>query len=231
VFGRDTFTLSPEGIVLLSVPKGWVPLVRLECKDGSIQHIQIRGAHFFAQGDGWVSDFGDVAITWNASGGVKVSSMFGLIGAAIDESSDDGAMVVEIKGPAEAVRQTFRHQTGVEGRWVVHQLSQPVRHPAGPQGGAINPVATAAAPQTEPHGFFCASSPSRDDLNLCLRGRANCEQLRGALGVADVAACTSAETAWCYVSSGKLRCFGAKQACEVHVEKDKETMDVCAEQS
>jgi len=124
-FGGSSIKLSEDGIVLFRVKKGWTQLERLDCKDGSNQHVTIRGAGFFAQGDGWVSDFGDVAIMWQTTGGFKVSSIFGLIGAAIDESSDDGTATVEISSPAAEVREAFRRQTGVDGRWVVQQLTRP----------------------------------------------------------------------------------------------------------
>jgi len=125
MFGGKALQLAVGGIVLFHVKKGWTELDRLECQDGSNQHVQIKGARFFTQGDGWVSDFGDVVITWETEGGFKVSSMFGLLGAIIDEASDDGRATVEVSSPAPEVREAFRRQTGVEGRWVVSQLTRP----------------------------------------------------------------------------------------------------------
>src|SRR6185503_3264722 len=155
------------------------------------QHVRIRGAHFLARGDGYVTDFGDVAISWHTVGGFKVANMFGLIGAIVDESMDDGAAIVEVKPPVVEVRAAFRQQTGGEGRWVVDQLSQPASHDPQPDGDR------AAPPPPEGGGFFCthASSP-RGELSVCERDQPACEHVRGVLGPS-AAACAPAETAWC----------------------------------
>lgn len=123
-FSGDTLQLAPGGIVLFKVKRGLAHLEQLNCKDVSDQHVQIKGAQFLAQGDGWVSDFGDVVVTWRAEGGFKVSSMFGLIGAIVDAASDDGVAILEVNPPVADVREAFRNQTGVDGRWVTHQLTQ-----------------------------------------------------------------------------------------------------------
>jgi hypothetical protein len=168
-FGQARFKLSPGGVVLFRVQKGWNSLERLECDDTSKQHIEIKGAHFLARGDGWITDFGDVAITWQAVGGFKVSSMFGLIGALVDAASDDGVAVVESQPPVGEVREVFRKQTGTEGRWNVQQLSQPATRLA---SEPRRPPASSAAPR----GFFCTTiAGSAANASVCEREQAACD--------------------------------------------------------
>jgi hypothetical protein len=115
-FGAGTLQLSSTGIVLFVVPEGEIALERLECKDGSLQHVQIKGVHFVAR-PGVITDFGDIAVTWEAEGGFKASLLFGAIGGAIDAMSDDGIATVAVHPPAAEVREAFRVQTGVAGTW------------------------------------------------------------------------------------------------------------------
>lgn len=227
-FGGRALKLSPGGIVLFHVRKGWTSLARLDCKDTSNQHIRLGGAHFFAHGDGWVSDFGDVVITWTAVGGFKASSMFGLIGAMVDEASDDGVASLEAKSPAVEVREAFRHQTGVEGRWLVQPLSQPKNAVAQAYAAASDPE---APDQTGPAGFFCASSPTgRTGASFCERELAACERVRAALPRLGLAACAPAETAWCFVTDARLRCSRTRASCEAQHENTPAPLDACGEQ-
>lgn len=124
-FHGRAIRLDREGIVLFKVDKGWTGLERIDCVDVSNQHVRFEGARFHADGNGWVSDFGDVLVTWRAPGGFKASAMFGLIGAAIDEASDDGKAQIDVGVPAAEVRAAFRRQTGAEGRWVERPMSKP----------------------------------------------------------------------------------------------------------
>jgi hypothetical protein len=220
-FGDSSIKLATGGIVLFKVRKGWTSLKRLDCHDTSNQHIQIKGAHFFARGDGTVSDFGDVAITWAAAGGFKASSLFGMIGAMVDEASDDGVASVEVQPPVAEVRDAFRRQTGVDGSWHVHQMSQPVRGPDAPPA----PIDPDAAP-SGPRGFFCAGG---SQLQLCERDQATC--LRDLQILREPpSACTAAETAWCYADGGKLRCFASEKACHGYLQQAAAPTDDCGEQ-
>lgn len=228
MFGTHVLKLSTDGVVLLSVPRGWTPLTSLACKDTSVQHVRVRGAHFFAQGNGWVSDFGDVTITWNTEGGFKPSTMFGLVGALVDAASDDGAASVSVRPSSSSeVREMFRKQTGTEGRWASQPLSTPAASSVGPVG-PVDPDDEIEA--ATPHGFFCSSSPSRSDVNLCMREVRACEQLRAAMHIADLRACAATPSAWCYVSGGQLRCYGGEDICGSHAARDKESNDLCAEE-
>jgi hypothetical protein len=116
-FGGRRLQMAKDGIVLFVVPAGKVSLERLDCQDVSNQHIGIRGVHFVARGGGVVTDVGDVAVTWEAAGGFKVTALFGAIGALIDEVSDDGAATVVVRPPVAEVREAFKAQTGVDGVW------------------------------------------------------------------------------------------------------------------
>ena len=218
-FGEYRYKLSAGGIVLFHVPRGWTALSRIDCKDSSLQHIRIRGAHFFARGEGWVTDFGDVAVHWSNSGGFKATSMFGLVGALIDESGDDGTATVEVSAPAAEVRGTFRQQTGDDGRWVAQPLSQPAAR--GLPGEA--PDDDASGP-----GFFCTSAPGGSAVSYCERDQAACEHARSVLG-GGLPACTRAATAWCFASAGKLRCSQTQAACDAQ-NKNAVGSDRCGEQ-
>jgi hypothetical protein len=218
-FGTSQLKLSLDGVVLFSAPKGWVSLGALQCKDGSIQHFRVRGAHFYARGNGWVNDFGDVQIIWVNDGGFKSSTMFGVVGAIVDESSDDGSVTVYVRSSSPDARRAFRRQTGVDGRWSDQPLSEPAY-----QNGVDKSNATTA------HGFFCTNAPSRRDVNLCVRDAPGCERLRAAVPIADMTACTATASAWCYVTVGQLRCYGAREACEAHQAPSKELIDSCAEE-
>ena len=227
VFGDGKFKLSPGGIVLYSVKKGWTSLERLECNDGGGQHIRIRGAHFFARGDGWVTDFGDVMITWDAAGGFKATSLFGMVGGMVDEAIDDGEASVDVRPPAVEVRDAFRRQTGVEGRWTVQQMSQPKNGIRQDQPDASDPtVRTATAQQ----GFFCASSPERSSRSVCERQQAACERARKVLASWKLASCTPAETAWCFVTEGSLRCSATQVACDGQLDNAPRRSGLCGEQ-
>src|SRR5689334_13635086 len=218
-FGDERYKLSPGGIVLFHVARGWTSLSRIDCKDTSMQHVRIRGAHFYARGDGWVTDFGDVAITWNNAGGFKATSMFGLVGALIDESGDDGAATVEVGPPVGEVRDAFRTQTRDDGRWVAQPLSQP----------AARALPGEAAPAAGGPGYFCASGPGeRAAVSVCEREQPACEHARSVLGAA-VGACARTATAWCFASAGTLRCAQTQAACDAQ-NKSAVGADRCGEQ-
>lgn len=87
--------LTDEGLVFKNIPKGEASIRRIACKDTSLQHYNIQGANFQVQ-DG-VNYFGHVDIEWANNGGFKASDMFGAIGAAISESSNDGTIKMSVK--------------------------------------------------------------------------------------------------------------------------------------
>jgi len=221
-FGGRPIKLSSDGIVLFHVPKGWTTMDRLNCLDTSNQHVRIKGAHFLARGDGWVTDFGDVAITWAAAGGFKASSLFGLVGALIDEASDDGVATVEVQPPVAEVRAAFRRQTGVDGKWTVEPLSQPA--------GGAGPPALRDPDAPEPGGphFFCVSSgPGQRAVPACERDQASCDRMHR---VAPGATCAPADTAWCYIDGARLACFATQDACHAQSQQATSALDECGEQ-
>jgi len=225
-FGDRSIELSQDGIVLLRVAKGWTALQELRCRDVSGQHIRIRGARFVARGDGMVTDFGDVAITWAAAGGFKTSHLFGLVGALVDDASDDGVATVVVQGPAAEVRAAFRRQTGIEGTWVVEQMSQPMGGP-----GLPAPLPDPDAKTVVGARFFClVPAPGRPGVPVCARDPASCERDRDLRQDQGTASCVPADTAWCYVGGEQLRCFATPTACKAQRERQRDALDECGEQ-
>lgn len=146
-FGGRRLKMTKDGVVLFIVRRGHTALERLDCEDVSNQHIEIDGVHFVARGDGVVTDFGDVAVTWEAAGGFKASALFGMIGAIVDEASDDGVATTVVRPPVAEVREAFKAQTGVDGVWsqtLVPMLAQPAR-PTPPVAPTVAPPPMAAA--------------------------------------------------------------------------------------
>jgi len=142
-FGGRKLKMARDGIVLFVVPAGEVSLERLDCQDVSNQHVGIQGVHFVARGGGVVTDVGDVAVTWEAAGGFKATALFGLIGALIDEASDDGAATVVVRPPVAEVREAFKAQTGVDGVWsepLVPVVTKPLARAKPPSSVASSPA-------------------------------------------------------------------------------------------
>jgi hypothetical protein len=220
-FGDRTLKLSPGGIVMLRVPRGWTSLVEMRCKDSSDQHVRLRGAHLYARGDGWVTDFGDVAVNWQVAGGFKVSTLFGLIGGIVDEATDDGVATIAVKPPVSVVREAFRRQTGSEGQWVVQPLSQPLD------------LRAAAVPDTPAlelgqRGFFCANSSG---FSVCERDLAACERARAVAAGGRLAPCVASETAWCFSFAGRLACSQTEATCRSRRDRARGgAADLCGEQ-
>ena len=106
--------LTPEGYVFLALPRGESSLRRVACKDSSPQHYNFSGATFaVAEGANF---FGDVTIEWKNRGGFKVSSLFGAVGAALDESANDGeARLRASKAGWQEILQAFQRQVGRHG--------------------------------------------------------------------------------------------------------------------
>jgi hypothetical protein len=220
-FGEKTLKLSPGGIVMLRVPKGWTSLVQMNCKDTSDQHVRLRGAHLYARGDGWVTDFGDVAVTWHAVGGFKVSGLFGLAGGIVDAATDDGVATIAVKPPVSVVREAFRRQTGGEGRWVVQPLSQPLD---------VRPAQEPSTPSLElgQRGFFCANS-SR--FSVCERDLTACEHARAVATDGRLAPCVASDTAWCFATNVRLVCSQTEETCVSRRDRARgAASDLCGEQ-
>lgn len=222
-FGGRKIKMTRDGIVLFAVREGQTALERLDCKDVSNQHIAIKDVHFFAAGHGVVSDFGDVAVTWEAAGGFKASTMFGLIGFLIDEASDDGVANVVVQPPVAEVRQAFAAQTGVAGTWnqpltPATPLSPVVAAPIEPVA-LLAPASSPALPSAATPGFFCIGAETPSSLSLCARTADACERIRERLAGHDPAACAPADTAWCYAVPNHAHCFAAQSACELQSQK------------
>ncbi len=95
-------TLTEEAYVFQNVKKGEAILSRIECKDVSIQHFDFAGAQFLQQDD--VNYFGEIDIEWINAGGFKATDLFGIAGAIVSESRNDGLAKLNVKaGNAEAV--------------------------------------------------------------------------------------------------------------------------------
>ncbi len=105
--------LTENGFVFKNIPKGEATLRRIACKDVSLQHYNIAGATFQVA-DG-VTYFGQVDIEWANKGGFHVGDMFGAIGAAISESSNDGTIKMSVKeGNMTEVVRAYEQQTSQE---------------------------------------------------------------------------------------------------------------------
>lgn len=106
--------LTENGIVFKNIPKGEATLRRIACKDTSLQHYNINGATFQVADNG-VTYFGQVDIEWANKGGFKASDMFGAIGAAISESSNDGTIKMSVKdGNISDVVKAYEQHTKQE---------------------------------------------------------------------------------------------------------------------
>lgn len=86
--GGPCQSLTEEGLIFLNVKIGNSSLRRINCKDHSIHHYTIEDATY-TQSEG-VTYFGEVKLEWTNEGGFKATDMFGLVGAAISESRNDG---------------------------------------------------------------------------------------------------------------------------------------------
>ena len=108
--------LTDEGFVIQNVPVGDASIRRVVCKDTSLQHYNIDQASFL-QKDG-VTYFGQVDIDWANAGGFKTTDLFGLIGALISESKNDGSikMTVSTGDPSATLKayQKVTHETDVK---------------------------------------------------------------------------------------------------------------------
>ncbi len=61
-------------------------------------------------------------------------------------------------------------------------------------------------------GFYCARSASRDDVSLCTRDQAACDEDSDEIrvGMPDVGSCVKADAAWCLVG----HCYANLASCE-----------------
>jgi len=155
-FGGRKLKMAKDGIVLFVVPAGTVSLERLDCQDVSNQHVLIKDVHFVARGGGVVTDVGDVAVTWEAAGGFKATTLFGFIGGLVDEASDDGVATVVVRPPVVEVREAFKVQTGVDGVW-----SEPLQPVAtNPPASAKSPASVASPPASANPPASVANPPA-----------------------------------------------------------------------
>lgn len=77
-------------------------------------------------------------------------------------------------------------------------------------------LAAAPPPSPEkPRGHFCASSFTQPSASLCAREKSDCQAARDAAlaVVADLSECTLLETAHCFETDGRERCFPTPEAC------------------
>lgn len=229
MFSGQLIDLAQDGIVLLPVEPGWKSLEQIQCKDGSLQHAKIRGAHFYARPGRRMTDFGDVMITWDTSGGPKVTDGLGLMGAVLD-AGDDGVATIRVGAPYAEVRNAFRRQTGIDGTWDVSVMSQPrYRHMEPVRPALAEAGDPATPPVSRPPRFFCTSTPPEGRIDgYCERDLTRCQRIRTALG-ARFGACVPAESAWCFTTDGKLRCLETASACD-SVRGREQRADACGEQ-
>lgn len=89
------YKLDKTGFVVMKIKAGPTSVRRLSCMDTSEQHYDMNGANFEVT-PGAKTYFGDLVFDWKNKGGFKVSSMFGLVGAIGDQSSNDGVLKVKV---------------------------------------------------------------------------------------------------------------------------------------
>lgn len=118
-----TYKLDESGLVFFKTKRGPVGLGTVVCMDKSAYHYKFEGARLVAEGRGVVTYFGDATVTWQTDGGLKLSSMFGAIGAAIDASSNDGEAVMAVANNPEPVQSAFVRQVGQSPPWVTRLLT------------------------------------------------------------------------------------------------------------
>lgn len=107
--GSECQKLSDEGLVFMALEKGVNEITRFECQDVSPQAFTPSGVVFEVK-EG-VQYIGNAKADWKNAGGFKASSMFGLIGALVDESSNDGILTVSVSDQGyESVKSAYQNQ-------------------------------------------------------------------------------------------------------------------------
>ena len=115
--------LTEEGLMFLALEKGETNISRIQCVDTSIHHYNISGATF-TQDDG-VTYFGQIEIEWTNDGGLKTSDLFGLIGAAVSESKNDGSIQMKVtRGDVSEIVKAYGHHTMQEYIKVTQSLAK-----------------------------------------------------------------------------------------------------------
>jgi hypothetical protein len=123
VLGDEVYQLDASGMVFLRVKRGLVMFKRIACQDMSPYHYDFQGAHFTAEGGGVVTYFGNATVDWRTDGGLKASSLFGAIGAAVDSASNDGKAAIWVKEEPARVQAAFVKQVGQNPQWVTRRLT------------------------------------------------------------------------------------------------------------
>jgi hypothetical protein len=122
--GGAVYQLDASGLVFVKVKRGTHDQMRLACLDKSAYHYDFEGLRFDAHGGGLITYFGNATVNWQTDGGLKLASMFGAIGAAIDASSNDGRALMAVVDEPEPVRAAFVKRVGASPRWVTRLLKE-----------------------------------------------------------------------------------------------------------
>jgi hypothetical protein len=117
------YQLDRSGMVFLRVKPGPAGLAGVFCEDSSLYHYQFEQANFVARGGGAVTYFGNATIHWKTDGGFKYSVWFGLIGAAMDASSNDGHATISVLDDPVPVQTAFARQAGRPLPWIVDLMT------------------------------------------------------------------------------------------------------------
>lgn len=107
--------LDQSGVVVMKVDAGETSLRRIACVDTSTYHYNVEGATFVVAPHS-KTYFGDVTVEWSTKGGFKVASLFGAIGAGIDEASNDGTLVMHVSDQGDGAEKAYRSLAGDETR-------------------------------------------------------------------------------------------------------------------
>ncbi len=105
------YKLEKDGQVIMRIKAGNTSIKRIACIDVSEQHYHMNGADF-AVVPGSKHYFGDVVFHWKNAGGFKVSSMFGLVGALIDQSANNGSLKMTVSSNTTGASSAYRKIAG-----------------------------------------------------------------------------------------------------------------------
>jgi hypothetical protein len=89
------YQLDESGFVAMRLQAGACSIRRIQCDNDGERHFHFETATFEVA-PAAKTYFGDVAISWKNDQGFKPSQLFGLIGAIVDQSTNDGLAALAV---------------------------------------------------------------------------------------------------------------------------------------
>lgn len=105
------YKLDKTGLVVMKIKAGPTSIKRLACMDPSEQHYNMKGADFDVVA-GTQNYFGDVTFDWVNAGGFKASILFGLVGAIVNEASNDGVLKMKVSSNPAGAKASYAKVAG-----------------------------------------------------------------------------------------------------------------------